>query len=49
MRVKVGDGTLTLPRMAVSESGYLQVPHQNKHGRPYPAKPQESGLYIGGK
>ena len=49
MRVKVGDGMMTLPRVAVSESGYLQVPHQNKHGRDYPAKPQERGLYIGGK
>jgi plastocyanin len=49
MKVTVGDGILTIPRVKISESGYLEVPHKNKHGRDYPAKPQENGPYIGGK
>ena len=49
MKVVVSDGQLTVPRVKVSESGYLEVPHKTKHGREYPAKPQEIGPYIGGK
>jgi hypothetical protein len=48
-RVKVEDAPLALPRLAVSEAGYLPAPHQNKHGRPYPAKSLESGQYLGGR
>jgi plastocyanin len=48
-RVKVEDNPLVLPRLAVSEAGYLPVPHQNKHGRPYPAKSLESTQYLGGR
>jgi hypothetical protein len=47
--VKVEDGSLALPRLAVSEAGYLPAPHQNKHGRPYPAKSLESTQYLGGR
>jgi plastocyanin len=49
MKVTVADGIVKIPRVKISESGYLEVPHKNKHGRDYPAKPQENGLYIGGK
>ena len=35
--VKVGAGDLCLPRLAISETGYVQLPHQNKYGLDYPA------------
>jgi len=39
---------LQLPGIAVSESGYLQLPHKNKFGKDYPPTP-ESGGYVGTK
>jgi plastocyanin len=35
--VKVGAGDLCLPVLAISETGYVQLPHQNKYGLDYPA------------
>ena len=37
----------TLPLMRISESGYLEVPHKNKHGKDYPENPAEHILYPG--
>ena len=37
-----------LPPISVSESGYLQLPHQNKYGRDYPPD-AEQGAYPGRK
>jgi hypothetical protein len=34
-------------RIAVSESGYLLLPHKNKYGKDYP--PADTGTYSGGK
>jgi hypothetical protein len=42
-----GDGSLGI--IKISESGYLEVPHMNKHGREYPPVPQETSLYPGHK
>jgi plastocyanin len=35
--VKVAAEDLCLPRLAISETGYVQLPHQNKYGLDYPA------------
>ena len=35
--VKVTAEDLCIPRLAVSETGYVQLPHQNKYGLEYPA------------
>jgi plastocyanin len=37
------DADRKLPSLRISESGYLEVPHKNKHGQEYPA----SGGYTG--
>jgi plastocyanin len=35
--VKVTIGHMSLPGLVVSETGYVQLPHQNKYGLDYPA------------
>lgn len=35
-RITVLTAGLELPPLAISESGYLQVPHKNKYGKDYP-------------
>lgn len=42
-------GDQDLGAMKISETGYLEVSHKNKHGADYPAVPAESGLYSGKK
>lgn len=44
-RISVRGEPLTLPNMAVSESGYLAIPHKNKFGRDYPPPPDAGGAY----
>ena len=44
--VEIGGGEVSLPKIVVSESGYLLAPHRNKYGRDYPA---EAGSYSGSK
>jgi plastocyanin len=41
--VEVAPGDVSLPKIAVSESGYLLAPHKNKYGRDYPAESGYSG------
>jgi len=43
--VEVGE-EVALPKIVVSESGYLPLPHKNKYGQDYPA---DSGNYSGVK
>ena len=43
-KITVGTGPLALPPIAVSESGYLVVPHTNKYGHEY-SDPDERGVY----
>ena len=38
-----------LPAIAISEAGYLSVPHKNKHGLDYPPVPDETPAYSGGR
>jgi hypothetical protein len=42
------DADLALPPVRISESGYLEVPHKNKHGKDYPPV-EENILYPGGR
>ncbi len=46
--VEVGEGTLELAPIQVSESGYLELPHKNKYGKDYPPV-TDSGSYMGTK
>jgi plastocyanin len=41
-RIAVPPGGVTLPRIAISETGFLPTPHLNKHGRPYPPATSDS-------
>jgi len=46
--VEISEERAQLPQISVSESGYLQLPHQNKYGKEYPPD-AESGTYPGRK
>jgi plastocyanin len=46
--VEISDERAQLPQISVSESGYLQLPHQNKYGKEYPPD-AEQGSYPGKK
>lgn len=43
--ITVGAESVALPSIAVSESGYLAIPHKNKYGRDYTPPPADRGLY----
>jgi hypothetical protein len=34
--LEIGPGAATLPPIRISETGYIPMPHMNKHGKPYP-------------
>jgi len=42
-------GDLDLGAIRISETGYLEIGHKNKHGKDYPAVPAENGPYPGKK
>lgn len=44
-RVTVSGDLVTLPPAAISETGYLSIPHKNKYGQEYPPAPDEAGFY----
>ena len=44
-RVMVAGDLVSLPALAISESGYLSTPHLNKFGRAYPPAPDDGGAY----
>ena len=46
--LEISEERSQLPPISVSESGYLQLPHQNKYGRDYPPD-AEQGNYPGRK
>jgi len=48
-RVTVPSEGLALPPIEITESGYLQVPHKNKHGMDYPASSADHVVYPGAK
>ncbi|MEO5922586.1 MAG: carboxypeptidase regulatory-like domain-containing protein [Bryobacteraceae bacterium] len=43
--VAVGAGPLVIPALAISESGYLAIPHTNKFGHEYHTPADENSLY----
>src|SRR3954447_11637915 len=47
--VSVADGSVDLGTIAISESGYLSIPHPNKYGNPYPSATTDPGSYPGGR
>jgi len=44
-RVTIGDGSITLPAIGISESGYIVIPHHNKYGHDYTDPPDDGGVY----
>ena len=44
-RVTVGEGSVTLPAIGISESGYIVIPHHNKYGHDYTDPPDDGGVY----
>jgi plastocyanin len=43
--VSVFDAPIAIPAIAISENGFLAVPHKDKYGRDYKPAPQDSGAY----
>lgn len=46
-KISVGPEPLALPSMAISEAGYLSIPHKNKHGQDYQPETSDSIKYSG--
>ena len=44
-RVTVAEGNITLPAIAISESGFIVIPHHNKYGHDYTPPPDDDGVY----
>jgi plastocyanin len=44
-RITIGDGSITLPAIGISESGYIVIPHHNKYGHDYTDPPDDGGVY----
>jgi len=44
-RVTVTEGSITLPVLSISESGYIVIPHHNKYGHDYQEPPDDAGVY----
>jgi plastocyanin len=40
---------VTLPPIAVSESGYIEAPHKNKYGKDYPPVIEDRAMYPAGR
>ena len=48
-RITVSEEGLALPLITVSETGYVQPPHPDKHGQPYPQLPRYPSSGGGGE
>lgn len=48
-RVTVMGDSVGLPPIAISESGYLAIPHSNKYGHDYGPEPDDNGVYPGAR
>ena len=44
-RVTVTEGSVSLPAIGISESGYIVISHHNKYGQEYPATADDNGVY----
>lgn len=48
-KVTVGQDALPVAPLAISESGYLAIPHTNKYGREYGPEPDDRSAYPGAR
>ncbi len=48
-KVALADGSLSLPEIPISESGYIEGAHKNKHGFDYPPVTDQQALYPGAR
>jgi plastocyanin len=44
-RFTVGEGSVALPAIGISESGYIVIPHHNKYGHDYTDAPDDGEVY----
>lgn len=44
-KIEVREGSMTLPPIQVSETGYLEMPHRNKYGQDYGPMPDDGASY----
>jgi len=44
-RITIPDGSVALPAIGISESGYIVIPHRNKYGHDYTDAPDDGGVY----
>lgn len=44
-RITVAEGSVTVPPIGISESGYIVIPHHNKFGHDYTDPPDDGGVY----
>jgi plastocyanin len=44
-RVVVPEGSVSLPAIGISESGYIVISHHNKYGQDYAPAPDDGGVY----
>ena len=44
-RLTVTEGSVSLPAIGISESGYIVISHHNKYGQEYPATADDNGVY----
>jgi len=44
-RITVSGDHVTVPPVAISETGYLPIPHKNKYGQDYPPATDPGGFY----
>ena len=44
-KIEVSSGTLALPTIPVSETGYIEMPHRNKYGQDYGPVPEDGTSY----
>lgn len=48
-KIVVAASGASVPPISISESGYIEVAHKNKHGRDYPPVVEDRALYSGSK
>lgn len=48
-QITVEHGDITLPRLQISEAGYLPMPHKNKYGHEYPPEAEDRRVYPAAK
>ncbi len=46
-RIAVSNGSVVVPPIRISESGYIEVPHRNKYGQEYSVEHSEHQVYPG--